>query len=322
MIHMLIGIPGSGKSTYALELSKTLKCEIVSTDVVRRDNPDWSESAIWPEVYKRCAIALKQNRDVIFDATNITPKVRKRFVDEVSKFGVEVKMAAYYFDTPANVCAKRVDKRNNDKTQYELPVSVVFSYASSIIYPTLEEGFSFIKRIVDGKEVGDLMKFKPIEHKKFDDCYRKFKDDWAILSVGKLENHNAMTVAWGGFGYLWKKEVAFIFVRPSRYTYEFTESNDYFALSFFDEKYRDILTYYGTKSGREVNKDEECNLHPVEINNVTVYKEAKFTIICKKIYEDNIKPELFIDKDIDKCYPDCSYHKMYICEIVSILENE
>lgn len=322
MIHMLIGIPGSGKSTYAFELAKKLNCEIVSTDLVRMDNPDWPETAIWPEVYKRCATALKQDVDVIFDATNITPKVRKRFVDEVVKLGANIKMGAYYFDTPTKTCAQRVDARNKAQTQYELPVSVVYSYASSIIYPTLEEGFSFIKRIVSGEEVSDNMPFKPIEHKKFDDCYRKFKDDWALLSVGKLNNHNAMTVAWGGLGYLWKKEVAFIFVRPSRYTYEFTETNEYFALSFFDEQYREALTYYGTKSGRDVNKDVECNFHPVEFNNVTIYEEAKYTIICKKLYADDIKPELFIDKDIDKCYPDHSYHKMYICEVVSILENE
>ncbi len=322
MVHMLIGIQGSGKSTYALELSKKLNCEIVSTDRVRIDNPDLPETAIWPEVYKRCSDALKGNRDVIYDATNITPRVRKRFVDNVTSLGAKVKMGAYFFDTPVDLCAARVEKRNKEATQPELPIPVVYSYAASIIYPTLDEGFEFIKRIVNGIEVTGNMKFKPIEHDKFDNCYKKFKDDWALLSAGKLENHNAMTVAWGGLGYLWKKEVAYIFVRPSRHTFNFTENNEYFALSFFDEKYRDALTYYGTKSGRDVNKDEECNFHPVEINNVTVYEEAKYTIICKKIYADDIKPELFLDESIDKCYPDHSYHKMYICEVVSILENE
>lgn len=322
MVHMLIGIQGSGKSTYALELAKKLKCEIVSTDRVRMDNPDWPESEIWPEVYKRCSDALKADLDVVYDATNTTPKVRKRFVDNVSSLGANVKMGAYFFDTPTNLCVQRVKTRNQEATQPELPISVVYSYAASIIYPTLDEGFEFVKRIVDGNEVSDNMKFKPIAHDKFDNCYKKFKDDWALLSAGKLDDHNAMTVAWGGLGYLWKKEVAYIFVRPSRHTFNFTENNDYFALSFFEEKYRDVLTYYGTKSGRDVNKDVECNFHPIEINNVTVYEEAKYTIICKKIYADDIKKELFLDESIDKCYPDHSYHKMYICEVLSILENE
>ena len=164
--------------------------------------------------------------------------------------------------------------------------------------------------------------YKQIEHKEFNNCFDKFKNDWALLSVGPLNSHNAMTVAWGGLGYLWKKEVAFIFVRPSRYTYKFSENNDFFALSFFDEKYRDALSFYGTKSGRDVNKDEACNFHPFELNNVTVYEEAKTTIICRKSYADDIKPELFLDNDIEKCYPDHSYHKMYICEVVAIYQNE
>ena len=143
MVHMLIGIQGSGKSTYALELAKKLNCEIVSTDKVRMDNPNMLEKDVWPEVYKRCSDALKEDRDVIYDATNVTPKVRKRFVDNVNALGANVKMGAYYFDTPVSLCAKRVAERNKEATQPELPIPVVYSYAASIIYPTLDEGFEF-----------------------------------------------------------------------------------------------------------------------------------------------------------------------------------
>ena len=34
-------------------------------------------------MYQKCADALKNNQDVIYDATNITPKVRQRLFDEV-----------------------------------------------------------------------------------------------------------------------------------------------------------------------------------------------------------------------------------------------
>lgn len=42
-----------------------------------------------------------------------------------------------------------------------------------------------------------------------------------------------MTVSWGGLGELWGKDVAFIFIRPQRYTYEFIERENYFTMSFF-----------------------------------------------------------------------------------------
>ena len=85
LVHMMVGIPGSGKSTYSNKLHKEFGYPIVSTDVVRTLHPDWEESLIWPEVYRLCAEYLSNNQDIIYDATNITPKVRNRFCEEVNK---------------------------------------------------------------------------------------------------------------------------------------------------------------------------------------------------------------------------------------------
>ena len=53
--------------------------------------------------------------------------------------------------------------------------------------------------------------------------------DWMLISSGNIEKFNTMTASWGGMGVLWRKNVCFVFVRPSRYTYEFMESNDHFS---------------------------------------------------------------------------------------------
>ena len=66
MIHLLVGIPGSGKSTYSKELKEILKCEVISTDNVRNMHPDWEEPLVWEHVYFLAAEALKNNIDVIF----------------------------------------------------------------------------------------------------------------------------------------------------------------------------------------------------------------------------------------------------------------
>lgn len=151
MIHMLIGIQGSGKTTFANELCKKLNCDIISTDLLRKEGV--SENDVWKTVYQRCTDALNNNIDAIYDATNITPKVRKRFIDEIIKLGGNPLIGAYYFITDVNKCYERVKIRNTMANELYLPEEVVFSYHSKLIEPTLEEGFVFIKKIDDGKEV-------------------------------------------------------------------------------------------------------------------------------------------------------------------------
>ena len=156
MIHLLVGIPGSGKSTYAKKLKEDLKCDVISTDTVRNEHPDWEEPAIWVEVYQRAANALKNNVDVIFDATNPTEKVRKRFIEKVSEHQVKVVMGAYFFDTPWEECKERVIKRNSMPNERFLPPEVVESYGKSVTKPSLEEGFQFVKVIQYGKIVEEI----------------------------------------------------------------------------------------------------------------------------------------------------------------------
>ena len=102
MIHMMIGIQGSGKTTYSLELSKLINAEIISTDGVRMANPGISEDLVWPYVYKKVAECVEKDIEVIFDATSITPKVRKRFIDNVEAHGVKCVIGAYFFDVDKN----------------------------------------------------------------------------------------------------------------------------------------------------------------------------------------------------------------------------
>ena len=56
--------------------------------------------------------------------------------------------------------------------------------------------------------------------------------DWMLVAAGDKEKFNMMTASWGSMGYLWNKPVVMVFVRPQRYTFEFTERKDEFTLSF------------------------------------------------------------------------------------------
>lgn len=95
-------------------------------------------------MYRLCIEELKNDCNVILDATHITPKVRKRTFDALDQFGVVYDKIAVHVDTPVEVCLKRVEIRNQDPNELFLPLEVIESYGKKIIAPSKEEGFSEI----------------------------------------------------------------------------------------------------------------------------------------------------------------------------------
>lgn len=146
--------------------------------------------------------------------------------------------------------------------------------------------------------------------------------DWMLITAGDEEKINTMTASWGGLGVLWNKPVAYIFIRPVRYTYAFVEKHDYFTCSFYSEQYRDLLNFCGKYSGRDYDKVKETQFTPIHTGNSFAFSEARVIIECKKIYAQDIAPENFLDRGIARHYPDADYHRMYIGEITSIWKRQ
>lgn len=147
--------------------------------------------------------------------------------------------------------------------------------------------------------------------------------EWMLVTAGNKEKFNTMTASWGGIGVLWGKTVAFVFIRPERYTYEFIEKCETLTLSFLGEENKSIHKVCGSKSGRNTDKIAETGLVPqvTESGNIT-FSQSRLTLECRKLYADDIKPEMFIDKSLTgRWYGEGhgNYHKMYIVEIEHIL---
>ena len=62
MIHLLVGVQGSGKTTFAKILSKKLDCEIVSSDEIRKQNPGILETKVWEKIYEVLAKCLNDSK--------------------------------------------------------------------------------------------------------------------------------------------------------------------------------------------------------------------------------------------------------------------
>lgn len=165
--------------------------------------------------------------------------------------------------------------------------------------------------------------FKLISIDKLDENFVELiGQDWMLITAGNTNDYNTMTAAWGGMGFLWNKAVCFTFIRPQRHTYKYSEANDDFTLSFFMPEKRDLLKLLGTKSGKDIDKMNIEGLTGIKCGNTVAFKEAAIVIECTKVYEDLIKPENMIDKDIIKHYPKNDFHKMYIGEVKNCFVNE
>lgn len=145
--------------------------------------------------------------------------------------------------------------------------------------------------------------------------------DWMLISAGDENKYNTMTASWGGLGVLWNKNVVFAFVRPQRFTFEFLNDSDYFSCSFFEEKYRDALSFCGKYSGRDYDKAKECNITPIFTEDAPYFDEAKTVIVCKKLYVQQMTEDSIIDESIKANYNGDDYHYVFVGEIVKVLEK-
>ena len=151
-----------------------------------------------------------------------------------------------------------------------------------------------------------------------DNLFKLIGTDWMLITAGKADNYNMMTASWGCAGVLWRKPIAVTFIRPQRHTFGFMEKHPWYTISFFGQEHRELLNLCGTVSGRDMNKMNIDGLTPMltPAGNVS-FNEARLVLECRKIYYDDIKPELFLSFDIEKIYPGKDYHRFYIGEIAN-----
>ncbi len=166
-----------------------------------------------------------------------------------------------------------------------------------------------------------MQNYKEISPKELqENAFKLIGKDWTLVTSESDGIVNTMTASWGGMGVMWAKNVAFIVLRPQRYTKELVDSSGRFSLTFYEEEYRKTLNYLGTVSGRNENKIDKSGLSLSFDNGVPYFKEARLAMFCKCLYAQEYTSASFIDeKLIDLWYPKSDFHTMYIAEIEKII---
>ena len=131
---------------------------------------------------------------------------------------------------------------------------------------------------------------------------------------------NTMTASWGGAGVMWNRPMIAVPVRNTRYTFGKIEESGAFSISVPEPgKMKDLLTYFGTKSGRDVDKylATGTKLQKCREIDTSVLADCGFYFECKVLYRSDIKPEHLPDGFISAYYPHHDYHTVFYGEIVA-----
>lgn len=152
-LNIIIGIPGSGKSNYAKKYLLTNNSVYLSSDDIRIELYDFEDQThndvVFETMKKRTLNALKEGKDVIYDATNLNKKRRSGIINEAHKLDAQID--AYLCCTPINI----ILERNITRAERQLPWDKLVQMIQSIEPPMYYEGFDNIY-LIDGGMYNDV----------------------------------------------------------------------------------------------------------------------------------------------------------------------
>ena len=138
MLIIMVGLPGSGKTTFASTYGELLNAKVHSSDDVRQRL--YGDSSIQGDPKKVFKLLQKETLDTlnsgvsaIYDATNLTRWERKEIL---SIRPPKTKALAVVMDTPFKLCLER-----NNTRERVVPEEVMIRLQRKLEIPKITEGF-------------------------------------------------------------------------------------------------------------------------------------------------------------------------------------
>ena len=151
-LYYLVGLPGSGKSTYAKKLiTENPSCEYLSSDAIREEfygNASCQDNngMIFNVMLQRTIKALKEGKNVIYDATNVARKKRSGFLKSIPS-NLKVNKKCIIVWARIDTCIERDLKRSRSVGE-----KVIRTILKRFQTPWFDEGWDDIHIVVNGDE--------------------------------------------------------------------------------------------------------------------------------------------------------------------------
>lgn len=153
-LAVLVGLPGSGKSTCIRSTYTDPTMFVYSTDdllEVAAKELGLTYNDVFADMIKSVthaadsslAVAIKNNKDVVWDQTNLSVKKRATIL---SKFPASYLKLCVCFVPPQNAEEQQeLDRRLANRQGKTIPAHIMRNMASSFAMPTKEEGFDVVE---------------------------------------------------------------------------------------------------------------------------------------------------------------------------------
>lgn len=202
-IILMVGLPGSGKSTIAENIingnvdtyedfnpSNTI---ILSSDKFREvflgDEKDQSNNKlVFEELKKSFMSYLKQNYNIIIDATNINMKERRYYIREAKKYTSDI--IAYVVNTPFDECVNRAENRLNRPINKEIIFNMMKRFQCPQPFEGLEVIFHYKQISEDDVRKSYALSFSYI----FKIQNAMFENMCALMNVFQDNPHHKYTI--------------------------------------------------------------------------------------------------------------------------------
>ena len=141
-LYITVGLPGSGKSTYAKEFIKGKEIEYLSSDSLRavygKSEEDQTVTPlVFGHIKRKVDEFLKDGKNVMVDATSVNRKERSDYINTAKKYGAKVVAIVFKMDRQGLIDR---NKKRGEQGGRVVPDWVIDKMLAKFEEPSYNEG--------------------------------------------------------------------------------------------------------------------------------------------------------------------------------------